>query len=158
MKHGARAFTLIEMVATVAIVAVLASAAVPILEVSARRAKEAELRSALRDLRAGIDAYKRAADEGRIARKADESGYPRALAELVEGVTDAKSPQGHKIYFLRRLPREPFAQESEVPPADQWGKRSYASPPDAPAPGDDVFDVYSLSGRTGLNGVPYRQW
>jgi len=158
MRHGTRAFTLIEMVATVAIVAVLAAAAVPMLEVSARRAKEAELRSALRDLREGIDAYKRAADEGRIARKADESGYPRALAELVEGVTDTKSPQGRKIYFLRRLPRDPFAQESDAPPADQWGKRSYASPPDAPAPGDDVFDVYSLSGRTGLNGVPYRQW
>lgn len=153
-----RGFTLIELLVTVAIVGVLAAAAVPFAEVATQRAKEAELRAALRTLREAIDAYKRAADEGRIERKADESGYPRSLGELVAGVRDAKSPDERRIYFLRRIPRDPFAPERGVPPDQTWGLRSYASPPDAPAPGADVFDVYSLSPRAGINGVPYREW
>jgi general secretion pathway protein G len=158
MKHPAAGFTLIELVAAVAIVTVLVSAAVPMIEISARRAKEAELRAALRTLRDGIDAYKRAADEGRIERKADESGYPRRLEDLASGVPEAKSPTSRRIYFLRRIPRDPFSADPLVEAAATWGLRAHASPPDAPAPGDDVFDVYSLSPRTGLNGVPYRQW
>jgi general secretion pathway protein G len=151
-------FTLVELIATVAIVGVLAAAAAPMLEVSARRAKEAELRTALRTLREAIDAYKRAADEGRIERKADESGYPRALQELVDGVQDAKSPDRRRIYFLRRMPRDPLAPDPRLSAAETWGLRSYASPPSAPAPGNDIFDVYSTSTRVGLNGVPYREW
>lgn len=153
-----RAFTLIELLATVAIVAVLALAATPMIEVSARRAQEAELRSALRSLRGAIDAYKTAVDEGRIARRADESGYPRSLEVLAAGAIDAKDPQQRRIYFLRRIPRDPFAPDPALKGAETWGLRSYASPPEAPAAGDDVFDVYSLSARTGLNGVPYREW
>ncbi|MGH8638577.1 MAG: prepilin-type N-terminal cleavage/methylation domain-containing protein [Burkholderiales bacterium] len=151
-------FTLIELIATVAIVAVLAAAAAPMLEVSARRAKESELRSALRSIRGAIDTYKTAVDEGRVARKADESGYPPNLAVLAEGVADAKDPQKRRIYFLRRIPRDPFATNATDVAAHTWGLRSYASPPEAPIAGDDVFDVFSLSGGTGLNAIPYREW
>lgn len=153
-----RGFTLIELVVTVAIVGVLASVAVPLVELNVQRVKEAELRSALRQIRGAIDAHKRASDEGRIERRADGSGYPRRLEDLVEGVPDAKSPTAVRIYFLRRLPRDPFSADPNLTPVETWGKRSYKSPPEAPAEGDDVFDVYSRSTRTGLNGQPYRDW
>ena len=153
-----RGFTLIEMLITVVIVAILASAALPLSEIAVQRNREQDLRRALREVRDAIDAYKRASDEGRILRSPDQSGYPPALSDLVEGVTDAKSPHGAKIYFLRRLPRDPFDPAPDAQPEATWGKRSYESPPDNPRPGKDVFDVYSLSGGTGLNGVPYKQW
>lgn len=145
-----RGFTLIEMLVTLALVALLASLALPLSELSVQRAKERELRHALRTLRGAIDAYKDAADANRVERKADASGYPPTLEVLVEGVKDAKDPKGAKIYFLRRLPRDPFGED--------WGLRSYDSPPEDPEPGEDVFDVYSKSGGVGLNGVPYREW
>lgn len=151
-------FTLIEMLAAAAVLALLAASAAPLLEVGARRAKEAELRSALRTIREGIDAYKDAVDAGRVARRADETGYPRNLEDLVNGVADAKDPGQRRIYFLRRIPRDPFADDPEQAPLAAWGVRSYESPPDAPAAGKDVFDVYSRSTKVGLNGVPYREW
>lgn len=150
-------FTLIELVTTVAIVAILASAALPYAQLSVQRAKEHDLRDGLRRIRAALDAYKLAVEEGRIRARADQSGYPPTLVHLVEGVEDVSSPERHKIYFLRRLPRDPFAP-ADVPAAESWGLRSYASPPDAPAPGLDVFDVYSLAEGRGLNGVPYSAW
>jgi general secretion pathway protein G len=152
-----KGFTLIELVVTVAIIAVLASVALPLNELVAQRAQEQDLRRALRDLREAIDAYKQAADEGRVARRSGESGYPHRLEELVAGVEDQRNPRKDKIYFLRRLPRDPFAAE-DAAAADTWGKRSYASPPEDPRAGDDVFDVFSLSRATGLNGKPYREW
>ena len=153
-----RGFTFIELVITVAILGVLAAAAIPMIELSLQRAKEQELRLALRQIREAIDAYKKAADEGKIARQADESGYPRRLEELSAGVEDLKSPGKRKIYFLRRLPSDPmFGGRTEVA-AETWGKRSYESSPDAPKEGRDVFDVYSLSQRKGLNGIAYDQW
>ena len=94
----------------------------------------------------------------RGARKADESGYPRSLEALVAGVPDAKDPQHRRIYFLRRMPRDPFATDPALPAAQTWGLRSYASPPEAPLAGDDVFDVFSASTGTGLNGIPHREW
>ncbi|MFN0318458.1 MAG: prepilin-type N-terminal cleavage/methylation domain-containing protein [Burkholderiales bacterium] len=153
-----RGFTLIELVVTVAIIAVLASGLFPLVEISAKRAKEQELRSALREIRTAIDAYKQAVDEGKLAKDATKPGYPPSLQDLVNGVTDQRSPTGQQIYFLRRLPRDPFAAESKATAEETWGQRSYASPPDAPAPGVDVFDIYSLSSLKGLNGVPYKEW
>jgi general secretion pathway protein G len=154
-----RGFTLIELVITVAIISLLASAVVPSAQLMYQRQREAELRSALREIRTAIDAYKLASDTGRIKKEADKTGYPPDLQTLVDGVDDARSAkEGVKIYFLRRLPRDPFWPDASTPPADTWGLRSYASPPEDPQPGDDVFDVHSRSVRVGLNGVPYRDW
>ena len=147
-----RGFTLIEMLIAVAILALLASVALPLAEVTVQRNKEADLRRSLRDLRGAIDAYKRAADEGRIERKADKSGFPPTLDVLVEGVKDVKNPKSEqKIVFLRRVPRDPLTGE-------KWGLRSYASSADSPKAGDDVYDVFTKSSAVGLNGVPYREW
>lgn len=152
-----RGFTLIEMVVVVMIVGILASAAMPLAALHKRRSQEAELRQALRTLRMAIDEHKRAWDSGRIEKKADATGYPPNLQALVQGVPEVSSPRGQRIYFLRRLPRDPFA-DPQLPPEQTWATRSYASPPDAPAPGADVFDVASRTPGTGLDGVPYRQW
>ena len=150
-------FTLIEMVVVVMIVAILASAAMPLAALNKRRGQEAELRQALRTIRTALDDYKTAWDAGRIEKKAGSSGYPPDLATLVDGVRDTSDAQGRRIYFLRRLPRDPFA-DPLLPAMRSWGLRSYASPPDAPAAGADVFDVYSLADGIGLDGTPYRQW
>lgn len=150
-------FTLIELLVTVVIVAILASVAMPLSALSQQRSKEQELRQSLREIRTAIDAYKQAVDEGRVARSLDQSGYPPKLSVLVDGAPDIKSPVSKKIYFLRRIPRDPFA-DSDIDPESSWGKRSYDSPPDVPRAGKDVYDVYSQSDRTGLNGVPYHEW
>ena len=155
---GRRGFTLIEMMVTLAIVGILAAGLLPLLELNVQREREQDLRRALREIRAAIDAYKRATDEGRVAKSAIATGYPPTLEVLVDGAIDAKSAEARRIYFLRRLPADPFAGDPALPAARTWGRRSYASPPDAPAEGADVFDVYSLSPRAGLNGLPYRQW
>ena len=153
-----RGFTLIELVVTVAIVALLASVALPLSQLAVQRGKEQDLRRSLRELREAIDAYKRASDEGRIARPPDQSGYPPSLLALVDGIPEANNPKNAKIYFLRRIPRDPFASDREASAAQTWGLRSYDSPPLSPRAGRDVFDVYSLSAGTGMNGVPYRDW
>lgn len=151
-------FTLIELVVTVAIVAVLASVALPLNELMTQRAKEQDLRRALRDIREAIDAYKQAADEGRIQKRIGESGYPRRLQDLVDGVEDQKDAKKARIYFLRRLPPDPFAADAAAAPAETWGLRSYVSPPDDPREGEDVFDIFSRSAAAGINGRPYREW
>ena len=153
-----RGFTLIELVITLAIVAILATVVLPLADVAAQRTREHELKRALREIRDGLDAYKQASDEGRITKKVGESGYPRKLEDLVAGVEDQKSPKKEKIYFLRRIPRDPFATDSALAPAETWGKRSYASPPDEPKDGDDVFDVYTQASGNGINGRPLREW
>lgn len=158
IQRRARGFTLLELVITVAIVGILASVVVPLGELNARRAKEHELRSALREIRTAIDAYQRAVREGNVQRRADGSGYPPTLEDLVSGVPDAKNPGQAQIYFLRRLPRDPFNTDPDVPAAATWGKRAYASPPENPQEGDDVFDVYSRTEKVGLNGIAYRDW
>ena len=157
MNRRSRGFTLVELVVTVAIVALLASAAMPVVELAVKRGHEQELRSALREIRSAIDAYKRASDEGRIVKTLKDTGYPPTLAALVDGVPDARQPDKRKIYFLRRLPADPM-QPDVKDPIDAWGKRSYASPRERPEEGDDVFDVYSRSDASGINGRPYREW
>jgi general secretion pathway protein G len=156
--HGAGGFTLLELVIAIAILSILVVMAVPVVQLEIQRQKESELRQDLREMRNAIDAYKHATDDGRIRRKTDASGYPPRLEDLLAGVTDAKDAKGRTIYFLRRIPRDPFNPDPALDAAQTWGKRSYESPPDAPAEGEDVFDVYSLAPGTGINGVPYRQW
>lgn len=156
--RGAAGFTFVELMVTLAIMAVLVLVAVPMAQIAVQRQKEHALREALSDIRAALDAYKRAADQGRITVRLGESGYPKALGDLVEGVDDQRSPSRQKLYFLRRLPADPMDANGASQPAQSWGLRSYASPPDAPSEGADVFDVYSRSEKVGLNGVPYKQW
>ena len=144
-------FTLVEVVITAAIIALLASVAAPLAELTWQRSKEQDLRAALREVRTAIDAYKRAYDDNRIAHGVDKTGYPPTLQALVEGVTDASTPKPTKIYFLRRIPRDPITGED-------WGLRSYESAYDEPKAGKDVYDVFSLSEATGLNGIKYRDW
>lgn len=154
-QHG---FTIIELLVTVVIVAILASVSLPMAEVAVQRNKEQELHRVLREIREALDAYKRAADEGRLLLKVGESGYPASLEKLVEGVPDAKSLDGKKIYFLRRIPRDPLSADASVAAAKTWGKRSYASSAQDPKEGSDVFDIYSVAPGNGLNGIPYRDW
>ena len=171
------------MVVVVAIVGVLAAAAQPLLSLQLRRQKEFELRQGLRSLRVAIDAYRQATADGKVATPEHGSGYPPSLQVLVDGVAETATPTEHtneaksearsepkpdakadaarpkerKLYFLRRLPRDPFAPAA-LAAQDTWGKRSYDSPPDNPREGKDVFDVYSKSVGAGLNGVAYKDW
>lgn len=152
-------FTLIELVVTVAIVALLSTMAFPLAEVLMKRNKEQELRLALREIRTALDTYMQAVEEGRIVHSMGQSGYPESLRVLVEGVPDASSPdRSKKIYFLRRIPRDPLFPDPAQSAEETWGRRSYASPADSPQEGEDVYDVYSLAPGTGLNGIPYRDW
>ncbi|GAB7564382.1 type II secretion system protein [Methylobacillus methanolivorans] len=158
MRQYQLGFTLIELVVTLTIVSILASALIPLGQWSVKRQQEAELRQALRDIRTAIDAYKKAVEDGKVIGSAESSGYPPSLGVLANGVPDASSDKKRLIRFLRRLPRDPMFPEKDVAAQDTWGKRSYASPPDVPQAGADVFDVYSLSNGTGLNGIAYREW
>lgn len=153
-----RGFSYIEVLFTVAIVAVMATAVMPYMEKNLQRQQEQALRDGLRQIRSAIDAYKLAGEQGQIAIAADASGYPPTLDVLVDGVVDANDPAKSRLYFLRRLPRDPFFPDKTVPASQSWGLRSYDSPPDNPQSGKDVFDVFPRSDSVGLNGVPYREW
>jgi len=159
-------FTLIELVVTVAIVSILATVALPMLQLSVQRVKENELRANLRQIREAIDAYKKVADieNGPIKKIVGQTGYPPNLEVLVSGVVDEKDPNKRKIRFLRKIPLDPMQPASQANNKsdnvlfNNWGLRSYASEANSPAEGDDVYDVYSLSKQIGINGVPYNQW
>jgi len=157
-RHAGNGFTLIELVITVAIVAILASVALPLNELTVQRGKEQDLRRALREIREAIDTHKQAWDDGRLQKRVGESGYPKRLEDLVLGLEDQKNPKKEKIYFLRRIPRDPLAADPNLTAPESWGKRSYASPPDDPKEGEDVFDVFSRASGKGINGRPYREW
>ena len=154
----ASGFSLIELLVVVAIMAILASIGMPLAELSHQRGKEEELRRALREIRGALDSYKRLVDDGRIERAVDGTGYPPDLAALVDGVKDARSPMGSKLYFMRRLPRDPMHADASVPAAETWALRSYASPPDDPRPGQDGFDVRSKSVGSAIDGTRYSTW
>lgn len=151
-------FTLIELLVALALLAALATVVVPLAQVQAQRQREHELRVALREIRAAIDAYKRAADEGRVPVQVGATGYPPSLRALVEGIEDARDPKRARVFFLRRIPRDPFSDELDQSEGEGWGRRSYDSTDAEPKEGDDVYDIYSRSRLVGLNGVPYRRW
>jgi general secretion pathway protein G len=151
-------FTLIELLVTLAILGLLGTLVLPVSEVVVQRRQEQELRAALHEMRNAIDAYKRAFDEGRIEKVANASGYPKSLDLLVEGVPDQRNPKHAKIFFLRRIPRDPLNPDTDIAPSKTWGMRSYASDADSPQDGEDVYDVFSQSDKVGLNNVPYNKW
>lgn len=153
-----RGFTLIELMVTLLILALLASAAVPMAQIAFKRHKEEDLRHALTTIRDALDSYKKAGDNGHIEKDALDSGYPPTLSVLVTGVIDVTSPAPKKLYFLRRIPRDPFATDSDESNESTWGKRSYESEADDPKEGVDIYDIYSRSSDVGLNGIPYREW
>lgn len=156
--NTSRGFTLIELVVTLALLALILTSAAPMVQLTVKRNKEEELRRALWQIRDALDAYKKASDEGMIKKTSEQSGYPPNLQILVQGVENKKDPNKKKIYFLRKIPRDPFSPSQEQNAEASWGKRSYASPPDEPQAGEDIYDVYSLSGEKGLDQRPYREW
>jgi general secretion pathway protein G len=157
--RGSRGFTLLEMIIVIIILSVLTTAAIPLVRNTVRRERETELRIALRELRRAIDDYKKFHDETRgtaipIEWKT-QSGYPKTLELLVEGFIPANTvgTSGNRKRFLRRLPIDPMTGQSE------WGMRSYKDKHDSTSwGGDDVFDVYSRSTQTALNGTKYNEW
>jgi general secretion pathway protein G len=147
-----RGFTLAEMVMVAAVLAILAAVTLPVVKFTTKRSKEMELRHHLRTMREAIDEYKRYSDAGLIPVDLGTDGFPAELEVLVEGV-DLVGQVDKKIKFLRRIPIDPMTGDVE------WGMRSYQDEPDATSwGGENVYDVYSLSGGMGLNGVPYAQW
>ena len=153
-QHG---YTFVELLVVTALLAILASAVMPLAKVGMQRQKEAELRRALRDMRTAIDHYKDAADQGLISAgdlESRDEGYPPDLDVLVEGVVAAQDPVGkRKLRFLRRIPIDPMTNSTE------WGRRSYQDRPDSRSwGGQNVFDVYTTSDGTALDGTKYSDW
>ncbi len=152
----ARGFSIIELMAVLAVLAVLVWVSLPLAEATRERERERDLKRALWEIRDAIDAYKHQSDNSGVARDPNLSGYPPTLSALVQGVPDPKSG-GRLVYFLRRIPRDPFAPP-ELAPEQTWGLRSFQSSAAAPAAGADVYDVYSRAPGVGLNGVPFKAW
>lgn len=151
-----RGYTLVELLVVMAVLGLLAALLLPLSELSVQRERERELKRALWQIRDAIDAYHQAVLSGVIPPDGLNTGYPPTLQSLVTGVKDAKNG-GAMVYFLRKLPRDPFA-DPDLPAERTWAVRSYQSPADRPEPGDDVFDVASRSTLVGLNGVPLKDW
>ena len=146
---GERGLTLIELIVTVFILAVLASAAIPIARFQIKRQKERELRYDLWMMRDAIDKYKDAADRGAFQTKVDSQNYPPDLDTLVKGV----DVQSKKVRFLRKIPIDPMTNQPD------WGTRSMQDEPDSTSSGgQSVFDVYTKSQGTALDGTKYATW
>jgi general secretion pathway protein G len=155
-RGARRGFTLIELLVVMAVLGVLSMLLWPMAELTVQRDRERELKAALWQIREAIDEYHRVAKAGGVAAAPGESSYPPNLVALTQGVPDARA-SGRTIFFLRRIPRDPFADPA-LPAEATWALRSYASPPDRPEPGRDVYDVASRSTKIGLNGVPLKDW
>jgi general secretion pathway protein G len=149
-------YTFVELIVVTTIILVMASAIMPLARVTAQRAREAELRRDLREMRTAIDHYKDAADQGLIGSlslKVGSENYPPDLQALVDGVPAANDATGRKLKFLRRVPVDPMTHSTE------WGLRSYQDAPDATHwGGQNVFDVFTTAGGNGLDGTKYRDW
>lgn len=156
VKATSRGYTFVELLVVSTIVLILASAIMPLAKVTATRQREAELRRALREIRTAIDKYKDAADTGQIGSlsiQVGSEGYPADLETLVEGVTAANDATGRKLKFLRRIPIDPMVGSTE------WGMRSYQDDEATPRwGGQNVFDVFTTSTATALDGTKYRSW
>jgi general secretion pathway protein G len=151
-------YSLVELLVVLAILGVLAAAIMPLGEALTRGQKERELRMALLEIRTALDEHKRLADKGYIKPGATESGYPANLQSLALGLPDGRPGyEGQTVYLLRRIPRDPFAAIN-LPAEATWRLRSYASPPERPAPGADVFDITSSSDERATDGSYYREW
>ena len=152
MRGGSRGFTVAELVMVTALIAVLAAVAIPTARFTVKREREAELRLALRQMRNAIDDHKRLADQGMIQVELGTEGYPKELEDLVEGVELVG--QVKKVRkFLRRVPIDPMTGETE------WGLRSLQDDFDSTSWGrQNVYDVYSLSDKTALDGTKYKDW
>jgi general secretion pathway protein G len=149
-------FTLVELLVTLALLALLVTSASPVLQLNSKREKERELKRALWQIRDALDAYKDAVDQGLIKKVADGSGYPVGLAILMTGVENAQDPKKKKLFFLRRIPRDPFAADTEQSNAGTWRIRAYDGALDEMA--QDVYDVSSRSPTMGINQQPYSDW
>lgn len=146
---GERGLTLVELIVTAAILSILASAAIPVMRFQVKRQKEEMLRYDLWEMRAAIDAYHNAAMRGAFQTKVDSYNYPPDLQTLVNGV----DVQGHKVRFLRSIPVDPMTGNTD------WGLRSMQDDPDSDSwGGQNVFDVYSKSDGTALDGTKYNTW
>jgi general secretion pathway protein G len=154
--RNTRGYTFIELLIVVTILLILASAVLPLAQVTSQRQREAELRRNLREIRTAIDKFKDGVDTGQIPTtelKPDSQGYPPDLETLVEGVARANDASGTKLKYLRRIPIDPMTNSME------WGLRSYQDKPDSTSwGGQNAFDVYTKSGGTGLDGTKYRDW
>jgi general secretion pathway protein G len=145
-------FTLAELVMVAAVLTILATATLPVAKFTAKRSKEADLKLALREMRSALDEYKRYSDAGLIPVDLNTQGYPKKMEVLVEGV-QLVGQVDKKLKLLRRIPIDPMTGK------DEWGFRSYQDAWDTTSwGGENIYDVYSLSKGTGLNGVPYRKW
>jgi general secretion pathway protein G len=151
-----RGFTFVELLVVSTLLIILASAAMPLARVTMQRQREAELRRSLREMRTAIDRFKEQVDLGNIANtdvRAGSEGYPPDLETLVEGVSAANDATGRKLKFLRRIPIDPMTNSME------WGLRSYQDKPDSTSwGGQNVFDVYTKSDGTALDGTKYKDW
>ena len=144
-----RGFTMIELVVAMTILLILTAAATPVMRITIQRTKERELRHDLWEMRDAVDRYKDAADRGAFQTKLDSQGYPPDLDTLVKGVDS----NGKKLRFLRKIPTDPMTGK------DDWGLRSMQDDPDSDSwGGQNVFDVYTKSEGTGLDGTKYKTW
>ena len=155
IARGSSGYTFVELLVVVTILLILAAAVLPLAQVTAQRQREAELRRDLRDMRTALDKFKDAVDTGQIPTTElmpGNEGYPPDLETLVNGITAANDATGRKLKYLRRIPKDPMTN-------GEWGLRSYQDKPDSTSwGGQNVFDVYTKAGGTGLDGTKYRDW